>query len=154
MANSSRLYRAAVKQGHAIGIASALGAGLVLGQLTPPVELQAALEKFKQEFQHGNLDRATELWTEDAREILPGAVLDRAGIRGTLESSYKAGISDFREEDREYFQGGDTIVETNRTVAYGDAGNPLAVVRYMTLWKKIGGRWRIHREIGIPVAQE
>jgi len=133
-------------------IASLLGTGFLLGQLPPPTELKAAIERFKQDFQRGDFDRAVQLWTKDAKEIVPGKVLDRAGIRSTLQETFKSAIFDFRDEDQEYFPGGDTAVTTTRTLAFDDSGNQKAVIRYMTLWKKVDGRWRIYREICVPVA--
>jgi ketosteroid isomerase-like protein len=34
--------------------------------------------------------------------------------------------------------------------ASGD-GKPILTLRYMTLWQKSGGQWRIHREFVVPV---
>jgi len=152
MAYSSRLYRSAVKAGHAAGVAAALSATLVLAQAPPPADLEAAVDEFRQHLQRGDVDWAAELWTGDARELVPGAVLDRDDVRRALQDNLDAGLSDFREEDTEYFQGHDTVVTTSRTVVYSGEGNPVATTRYMTLWKRVDGRWRIHREIGIPVA--
>jgi len=130
-------------------VAAVLAIGLAVAQVTAPVELQAAVEKFRHDYKRNDIDSAMELWT--AREIAPGRVLDLAAIRVSVRNGHRAGVVDFREQDEEYFLGSDMIVKTCRHMTLGESGEVLSDTRYMTLWKKVDGRWRIHREIGIPV---
>jgi hypothetical protein len=46
---------------------------------------------------------------------------------------------------------GGTVVEVTRSVLYDNSGKPMFTVRYMTLWQNSAGRWRIHRQIAIPI---
>ena len=61
------------------------------------------------------------------------------------------GIYDLRNEDREVYGSGGTVVEVTRSVLYDNSGKPMFTVRYMTLWQNSAGRWRIHRQIAIPI---
>jgi ketosteroid isomerase-like protein len=61
------------------------------------------------------------------------------------------GIRDLRHEERETYGRGDSVVEVTRSVALDADGKPMLTVRYMTLWQKSGGKWRIHRDFVVPV---
>jgi ketosteroid isomerase-like protein len=74
-----------------------------------------------------------------------------SAIRANLEQSVKLGIRDLRHIDREVYGNGSTVVEITQSVAYDKAGKELVTLRYMTLWQKAEGRWRIHREFAIPI---
>jgi len=150
MAHSPRLHRSSVSKA-AAGAAAVLAIGLAVAQVTAPAELQAAVEKFRHDYKRNDVDSAMELWTASAKEIAPGRVLDLAAIRDSVRNGHRAGVVDFREQDEEYFLGSDMIVKTCRHTTLGESGEVLSDTRYMTLWKKVDGRWRIHREIGIPV---
>jgi DNA gyrase inhibitor GyrI len=62
------------------------------------------------------------------------------------------GVRDFTLEDQEIFPGEDYAVETGRAAFSNGAGIRLAVVRYMTLWKRTVDGWRIHRDLSAPVS--
>ena len=94
-----------------------------------------------------------QFWTSDAKAIGPGSVaVGATAIRASLEQSLNMGIHDLRHEDREVFGSGATVVEVTRSVLFDRSGKPVFTVRYMTLWQKSGGQWRIHREVAVPVS--
>ena len=62
------------------------------------------------------------------------------------------GIHDLRHEERETYGRGDMVVEVTRSVVFDPDEKPILTLRYMTLWQKSGGQWRIHREFVVPVA--
>jgi len=153
MAHPSRLHGSPMMLRSAAILAMLSGAGLVLAQWAQPAELAASIERFRLHLQHADLDGIMALWTDDAKEISPGEVLGRREIRNSIAKSLHEGVADFREENKELFPGDGIAVETSRGIALDINGDTVAVVRYMTLWKKVDGRWRILREIGIPVRQ-
>jgi ketosteroid isomerase-like protein len=92
-------------------------------------------------------------WTSDAKAIGPAGVANgTAAIRASLEQSLSMGIRDLRHEERETYGRGETVVEVTRSVALDRSGQPLITVRYMTLWQKSGGQWRIHRDFVVPIS--
>jgi uncharacterized protein (TIGR02246 family) len=140
----------------AFGIAAAVGISFAAipaaGQLKEAAEIAAVSEQWRLAWQRGDLDRVMQFWTPDAKVIGPGSVaVGTAAIRASLEQSLGMGIHDLRHEDREVFGGGDTVVEVTRSVLLDHSGKPVFALRYMNLWQKSGGQWRIHREIVVPV---
>jgi uncharacterized protein (TIGR02246 family) len=140
----------------AIGIAAVLGISLaaipVLAQAKEAAEIEAVSQQYREAWQRGDLDGVMKFWTSDAKAIGPGGVATgTAAIRASLEQSLSMGIHDLRHEDREVYGRGDTVVEITRSVAFDSAGKAVLTIRYMTLWQKSGGQWRIHREFAIPV---
>jgi uncharacterized protein (TIGR02246 family) len=124
----------------------------VLAQLNEAAEIEATSQQYREAWQRGDLDRVMQFWTPDAKSIGPGGVATgTAAIRASLEVSKLAGIHDLRHEDRETYGRGDSVVEVTRSVAFDTSGKAVITVRYMTLWQKSGGQWRIHREFVVPV---
>ena len=139
-----------------IGVAAVLGISFsaipVLAQLTEAAEIEATSQQYREAWQRGDLDGVMKFWTSDAKAIGPGGVATgTAAIRASLEQSVHMGIHDLRHEERETYGRGDTVVEVTRSVALDADGKPMLTVRYMTLWQKSGGQWRIHREFVVPV---
>jgi uncharacterized protein (TIGR02246 family) len=140
----------------AFGIAAGLGilftATSALGQLQEGAEIASVTEQYRQAWQRGDLDAVMQFWTSDAKAIGPGSVASgAAAIRASLEQSVSMGIHDLRHEDREIYGGGATVVEVTRSVLFDRSGKPILTIRYMTLWQKSGGQWRIHREFAVPI---
>jgi uncharacterized protein (TIGR02246 family) len=139
-----------------IGVAAVLGISFsaipVLAQLNEAAEIEATSQQYREAWQRGDLDGVMKFWTSDAKAIGPGGVATgTAAIRASLEQSVHMGIHDLRHEERETYGRGDSVVEVTRSVALDADGKPMLTVRYMTLWQKSGGQWRIHREFVVPV---
>ena len=109
-------------------------------------------QQYREAWQRGDLDRVMQFWTADAKSIGPGAVATgAAAIRASLEQSRRLGIHDLRHEEREVFGGGESVVEVTRSAVLDGDGKTMFALRYMTLWQKSGGQWRIHREFVVPI---
>ena len=141
----------------ALGVAAVLGMSLaaipLLGQVKEAAEIEAVSQQYREAWQRGDLDGVMQFWTADAKAIGPGsAASGKEAIRASLEVSAKMGIHDLRHEDREVYGSGDAVVEVTRSVVLDSAGKTMLTLRYMTLWLKSGGQWRIHREFAVPVS--
>jgi uncharacterized protein (TIGR02246 family) len=139
-----------------IGVAAVLGISFsaipVLAQLNEAAEIEAVTQQYREAYQRGDLDGVMKFWTPDAKVIGPSGVANgTAAIRASLEQSVSMGIRDLRHEERETYGRGDSVVEVTRSVALDADGKPMLTVRYMTLWQKSGGKWRIHRDFVVPV---
>jgi uncharacterized protein (TIGR02246 family) len=139
-----------------IGVAAVLGISFsaipVLAQLNEAAEIEAVTQQYREAYQRGDLDGVMRFWTPDAKVIGPSGVANgTAAIRASLEQSVSMGIRDLRHEERETYGRGDSVVEVTRSVALDADGKPMLTVRYMTLWQKSGGKWRIHRDFVVPV---
>jgi uncharacterized protein (TIGR02246 family) len=140
----------------AFGIVAVLGTSVaaipVLAQVNEAAEIETVTQQYREAWQRGNLDRVMQFWTPDAKAVGPGSVATgTAAIRASLEQSVNMGIYDLRHEDRETYGRGDTVIEVTRSMLFDRSGKPVLGIRYMTLWQKSGGQWRIHREFAIPV---
>jgi uncharacterized protein (TIGR02246 family) len=141
----------------AFGIGAVLGISFaaipVLAQLNEAAEIEAVTQQYREAYQRGDLDRVMHYWTPDAKVIGPSGVANgTAAIRASLEQSLSMGIHDLRHEERETYGRGDTVVEVTRSVVFDSAGKPMFTLRYMTLWQKSGGQWRIHRDFVVPIS--
>src|ERR1017187_4000028 len=139
-----------------VGIAAVLGISLaarpVLAQVKEAAEIEAVSQQYREAWQRGDLDRVMQFWTPDAKAVGPGSVATgTAAIRASLEQSAKMGIHDLRHEERETYGSGDMVVEVTRSVVFDRDERPVLTLRYMTLWQKSAGQWRIHREFAVPV---
>ncbi len=140
----------------AFGIAAVLGISVaaipILAQVNEAAEIEAVTQQYREAWQRGNLDRVMQFWTTDAKAVGPGSVATgAAAIRASLEQSVKMGIHDLRHEEREIYGRGEMVVEVTRSVVFDHDEKPILTLRYMTLWQKSGGQWRIHREFVVPV---
>ena len=133
-------------------LATGCTATLAFGQVKEAAEIESVAEQYRQAWQRGDLDRVMQFWSPDAMAIGSSSVaVGAAAIRAALQQSLQMGIHDLRHEDREVYGGGDTVVEVTRSVLYDRAGKPMLTMRYMTLWRKSGGQWRIHRDFNVPI---
>jgi uncharacterized protein (TIGR02246 family) len=101
----------------------------------------------------GDIEGVLTAYTPDARLVMVGRTAEGTeAIRGVLEFALAAGVRDVRLDEQELYMGEGFAVETGRATFLDANGVKLATNRYMTLWKQSEGRWRIHRDIGVPVA--
>lgn len=104
---------------------------------------------------HGALERCDAQalaagYTEDARMIGINQIISgHDAILSHMETACPV-VKDFRIEDQELFDQGDTAVETGVILFFGPDKSPLSRLRYMSLWKKTGNTWQIHRTISVP----
>jgi AraC family transcriptional regulator len=114
-------------------------------------QIRAASEALREAVQKGDADRLVEMYTPDAQLIMAGkTVVGREAVRAHIAFAMAAGVRDFRLDEQELFVGDEIAVETGRATFGDAAGSKMATSRYMTLWKRIDGRWRIHRDISVP----
>jgi uncharacterized protein (TIGR02246 family) len=110
--------------------------------------VEAGNRAFIAAFLRGDHEAVASLYTEDAEVIPPGAETARgrhaiaAFWRGLIDS----GIKDVGLETREVEAAGDLACELG-TVKIVAADGTISVDRYVVVWKREGGRWKLHRDI-------
>lgn len=116
--------------------------------------IDAGEESMHAALQRGDAIALADFYSDDAEMIgTAGQIITgRAAIVRHMREILSLGIRDLSLEDQEVFEGDNYGVETGRATFTNDAGARVAVVRYMTLWKKTGRGWRIHRDLAAPVA--
>jgi len=124
----------------------------------PAPDLQAALDavndQMRAALRAGDADAQVAVNTDDAQMLgTSGDVIHgHAAIARHMGEIMTLGVRDFTLEDQEIFEGEDHAVETGRATFTNGAGTRLAVIRYMTLWKRTVDGWRIHRDLSAPVS--
>ena len=116
-------------------------------------EIQAAQDRLADAVSARDPQRAAALYTEDARLIPQGAPVcaDRSAIAGFFAGAFENGIVGARFITEEV-DGDDTqATETGRYELYAappGGGRVMAADgRYLVVWRKRGGEWRIHRDM-------
>lgn len=118
----------------------------------PRGEITAAVDSMRAALQRGDARSLAGFYTEDAELVSTQSFRGRAAIEGHMADIMAKGVHDVRLEDQEVFPGDGYTVETGRSLFFLRNGARIAVVRYMTLWKKTPSGWQIHRDLGFPVS--
>ncbi|HZR84246.1 MAG TPA: SgcJ/EcaC family oxidoreductase [Candidatus Binatia bacterium] len=134
-----------------------VGAGLLALALSHAAsarseDVRAAVEAgnraFIAAFLRGDARAVAELYTEDAQVIAPGAPVarGRAAIAAAWQKAIDGGVKDVALDTADVESSGDLACETGvvRLVAK-DGG--VSQARYVVVWKRTGGTWKLHRDI-------
>lgn len=90
---------------------------------------------------------AAALYTSDGAILPPGAGRfdGTAGIAGYWQAGIDGGLTDVVLETLEVEEFGDTATEVG--VVTASKGGAALTGKYVVLWKKVGGVWKLHRDI-------
>jgi uncharacterized protein (TIGR02246 family) len=111
-------------------------------------DISAVNRQFEDAARTGDLDRLASLYTPDAIALPPDGPLvkGRDAIKqmwGTV--AQQIGLKDVRLATLDFEQAGDTGYEVGEATL--TVSNGTAVAKFVVIWKKIGGQWRLHRDI-------
>ncbi|HZN90968.1 MAG TPA: DUF4440 domain-containing protein [Thermoleophilaceae bacterium] len=111
-------------------------------------EIAAVNRQFEDAARKGDLDRLVSLYTSDAIALPPDGpvVKGRDAIKqmwGTL--AQQTGLKEVRLQTLDFEQAGDTGYEVGEATLALASGT--AVMKFVVVWKKIEGQWRLHRDI-------
>jgi uncharacterized protein (TIGR02246 family) len=111
-------------------------------------EISAVNRQFEDAARKGDLERLASLYTPDAVALPPDGpvVKGRAAIKqmwGTL--AQQVGLKEVRLQTLDFEQAGDTGYEVGEATLAVSSGT--AVMKFVVVWKKIDGQWRLHRDI-------
>jgi AraC family transcriptional regulator len=135
-------------------ILGALAATSVTATARPEAAIAASVASMRTAFQRGDAKAVAAFYTEDADVVGSVSLRGRAAIERHMSEIIGQGIRDVRFEGQESFPGDDYAAETGRALFFDRTGTRVAVLSYMTLWKRDGGAWRIHRDVSFPVAYD
>ena len=111
-------------------------------------EIAAVNRQFEDAARKGDLDRLASLYTRDAIALPPDSpmVKGRENIKQMWGAiAQQIGLKDVRLNTLDLEVTGDTACEVGEaqlTVASGSAA-----VKFIVVWKKAEGQWRLHRDI-------
>lgn len=134
----------------------AVAAGLLLGCAadTPqPLDVTEALEAansdFVAAFARSDAAALAGLYTEDAQLLPPNSdvVSGPTAIQELWQAVMDAGVAEMRLTLEEAEGSGDTAFEVGRYSLHDADGNAIDDGKYIVIWKRAQGRWRLHRDI-------
>jgi len=111
-------------------------------------EIAAVNRQFEDAARKADLDRLASLYTPDAMAFPPDGpiVKGRDNIKQMWGSvAQQMGLKDVRLSTLDFEQAGDTGYEVGEATLTLSGGT--AVVKFVVVWKKVDGQWRLHRDI-------
>jgi uncharacterized protein (TIGR02246 family) len=112
-------------------------------------EIRAWSDALEDAFESGDAAALAAMFTEDATisEPLRPTVRGREAIRDYFQYYIEFGIDGFNSRIDELYGDDETVVEIGRNRVYWH-GERTGTSRYMCLYKKVDGRWLMHRVVG------
>lgn len=111
--------------------------------------IEAADRNFMDLFSRGDAAGMAELYTPDGQLLPPNSevVSGHDGIRRFWQGVMDMGVKTARLQPDEVEGPGDTVVEIGRYTLGDGEGNELDRGKYLVIWKKQDGSWKLHRDI-------
>ena len=111
--------------------------------------IESADEVFMETFRKGDAAGLAALYTEEGQLMPPNADFQTGGqaIQAFWQGAMDAGITEARIQIREVEAHGDTAIEVGEYTLHGEVGVQLDVGKYIVIWKREGGQWKLHRDI-------
>jgi uncharacterized protein (TIGR02246 family) len=111
-------------------------------------EITAVNRQFEEAANKGDLDRLASLYTTDAIALPPDGPLVKG--RDAIKQMWgmlaqQLGLKEVRLQTVDFEQAGETGHEVGEATLALASGR--AVVKYVVVWKQVGGQWRLHRDI-------
>jgi len=132
-----------------LGLVAALGArGGALGADDVRAAVEAGNRAFTAAFLRGDSQAVARLYTEDAEVIAPGAPVarGRTAIAAAWQKAIDSGVKDVALTTQDVDSAGDLAAETGKVRLVARDGTATEA-RYVVVWKRIGGEWKLHRDI-------
>jgi uncharacterized protein (TIGR02246 family) len=111
-------------------------------------DIAAVNRQFEDAARKGDLDWLASLYTSDAIALPPDGpiVKGRDNIKQLWGSlAQQVGLKDVRLDTLDFDQAGDTGYEVGEATLTLNSGT--AVMKFVVVWKKVDGHWRLHRDI-------
>ena len=118
-----------------------------------PARVRAAIERGNREFialfTHGNGQGIAALYSADAEVFPPNSDIVRGkdAIARFWQGAIDSGIKGVTLTTLEVQPHGETAHEVGTYALAGEGGKPIDSGKYVVIWKREQGRWKIHRDI-------
>ena len=109
----------------------------------------AADQTFMTTFSRGDAAGIAALYTENGQFLPPNSdfVTGKQVIQATFQAFMDMGIKAVKLETIEVEGYGDTASEVGRYTLEGEDGQVLDNGKFIVIWKKEAGQWKLHRDI-------
>lgn len=128
--------------------AFALLAGCSSQEADPAAAISQNNKAFVEQFLAGDEKALAALYTEDAKVIAPGVKVakGRSEIAAFWRGVMDSGVKDLTLRTLEVESSGDMAYEVGAVSILGQDGSPSGA-RYVVVWKRMDGKWYLHRDI-------
>lgn len=111
--------------------------------------IASANERFMAAFNQGDAAGVAALYTEDGQLLPPNShsMRGRQAIQTFWQGAMDMGIKSATMETVEVEGHGDTAIEVSTYTLQGEGGQMLDKGKYIVIWKREDGQWRLHRDI-------
>ena len=112
-------------------------------------EIVKANTKFMALFRDGNTSGLADCYTADAKVLPPNTdeVSGRSAIAQFWQAVMDSGVKEAKLETGEVDANSETAVEVSKFSLHGANGDTLDSGKYIVVWKKDNGNWKLHRDI-------
>lgn len=110
--------------------------------------VEAGNRNFIAAFLRGDANAVAQLYTGNAQVIAPGAPVarGRSAIAAAWQKTIDSGVKDLSLQTAEVESAGDLACETGNVRLVSRDGSVIQG-RYVVVWKREAGQWRLHRDI-------
>ena len=112
-------------------------------------DILASNKHFMDAFGRGNAASLANLYTVGGQLLPPNSevVAGRDGIRTFWQGALDAGLTEATLDTVEVDCTGETAVEVGRYTLRAKGGQVADAGKYVVVWKREGGGWKLHRDI-------
>ena len=109
----------------------------------------AGVESFMAAFKRGDAAGLAALYTENGQVMPPNGdfVTGKQAVQAFWQAIMDMGIKEAKIEILEVEGHGDTAIEISTFTLRGEGGQKLDKGKYMVIWKREDGQWKLHRDI-------
>ena len=132
----------------------ALGVALMAGPAAaqgpgPKAAIEAANARFSADYAKGDPAAVAAHYTAGGQAFPPNGEIARGreAIQKVWKGAMDAGVKGVKLVTLEVEAHGDTAHEVGTYVLVGDGGKTLDNGKYVVIWKRDGGQWKLHRDI-------
>jgi len=111
--------------------------------------IAAANENFMNTFNRGDGEGMGALYTEKGQLLPPNSdfVSGQPAISAFWQGAMDMGIKTAKLETVELEAQGDAVFEVGKYTLGGEGGSQIDSGKFIVVWKKEGGKWKLHRDI-------
>jgi uncharacterized protein (TIGR02246 family) len=111
--------------------------------------IEAATKQFIDAFRRRDAAGCARVYAEEAAVLPPNAeiVRGRQAIQQAWQGAIDAGLTDGRIETLEVESAGDLAYEVGRLTLYAGENHVADEGKYIVIWKREAGQWKVYRDI-------
>lgn len=113
-------------------------------------EIERTNEKFMEMFRQGDAEGIAELYTQDGMVLPPNSEIIEG--KQQIKDFWKAaidmmGIKSVQLQTQEIEAQNNMAYERGRAMIYGEGDQEIDDSKYIVIWKRENGTWKLHRDI-------